>query len=46
MSASADFIADRNGDRDRHAAFAGRTEGRTHERIDGRIEIGIGHHDQ
>ncbi len=39
-------IAHRYGDRDRHAAFAGRTIRGTDQRIDRLVEIGIRHHHQ
>ena len=39
------LLADRHRDRDRHAALAGRTIGRAHQRIDRLVEIGIGHDD-
>ena len=37
-------VADRDGDRDRHAALAGRTVRRAHQRLRGELRIGIGHH--
>ena len=39
-------VADGDGDRDRHAALAGRAVARADERVGGLVEIGVGHHDQ
>ena len=36
--------ADRDGDRDRHAALAGRAVGGAHQRIGRLVEVGVGHH--
>ena len=39
------FLADRNGDVDGHAAFAGRTVAGAHQGVDGLVEVGVGHDD-
>ncbi len=36
--------ADRDGDRDRHAALAGRAVAGAHQRVGGFLEVGVGHH--
>jgi hypothetical protein len=38
-------LADRNGNRDRHAALAGRAVAGADQRIDGLIHVGVGHDD-
>ncbi|MCY1435313.1 hypothetical protein D9M71_514030 [compost metagenome] len=37
-------VADKHRHRDRHAALAGRTEGRADQRVDHLVDVGIGHH--
>ena len=39
------LLADRNGHRDRHAAFARRAVARAHKRVHGLVHVGVGHHD-
>ena len=39
-------VADRDGDRDRHAALARRTVGGTDQCVDGLVEVDIGHDDE
>jgi hypothetical protein len=38
------LVADRHRHRDRHAALAGGPVGRTHQRVDRLVEVGVGHH--
>ena len=39
------LLADRDGDRDRHAALAGRAVAGAHQGVDGLVHVGVGHDD-